>query len=302
MNALPGFPAAIYDYIRATFADVNRKVCEKIARVPNTPEPSLDTTFIDVLAHYAAPMVVTPGWAVNISVHYLGQLRHWENWEIADIGVLVFAKRAGKIVARKVALLQSKRLYPDGAPVIEESLEDYILGFQRLLPDEASAPLNRPHTFDFSPQSRYAALLVKERQYAAIAKYERERRLPVHYLLYNPWIVPVRYSYPMTGITGLGFVSNGSCRIIPAKRLRRMMTNQPKGYKPTFADLTRATTPAPDHSHGWRLEYFMADMVMRCREGALFKDLREENIFALFNRRSGPIAAAFSVTVEQLLD
>lgn len=62
MNALPAFPAAVHDYIRSVFADVNRRICEKIARVPNTSEPSLDMTFIECLSHYSAPMIVTPGW------------------------------------------------------------------------------------------------------------------------------------------------------------------------------------------------------------------------------------------------
>jgi hypothetical protein len=38
---------------------------------------------------------------------------------------------------------------------------------------------------------------------------------------------------------------------------------------------------------------------MKCQQGALFEGLNEDNIFALFNRRSGPIAAAVAVTIEQ---
>lgn len=41
-------------------------------------------------------------------------MRHFYGWEIADIGLLLFAKKAGAVVSKKVALLQSKRLYPSG--------------------------------------------------------------------------------------------------------------------------------------------------------------------------------------------
>ncbi len=90
MSVLPPFPIEIHRYIAATFAAVNRRVSEKIARVPNSSEPSLDLTFIECLTQYAAPRVVAPGWAVRIDVHFLGGLRHFHRWEIADIGGAFF--------------------------------------------------------------------------------------------------------------------------------------------------------------------------------------------------------------------
>ncbi len=43
----------------------------------------------------------------------------------------------------------------------------------------------------------------------------------------------------------------------------------------------------------------MADLVLKCEQGRLFESVKEEEIFNLFNRRSGPIAAAVAVTIEQ---
>ena len=78
---------------------------------------ALDQALIDVLADYGAPQIVAPGWAVRIDVHFLGGRRHYYSWEVADIGVLVLAKHKAAVEAKKIALLQSKRLYPDTGPV-----------------------------------------------------------------------------------------------------------------------------------------------------------------------------------------
>lgn len=112
MNPLPTFPAEVHRYVSKVFADANRRLCEKIAHVPNCSEPSLDMTLVEHLSQYSGPQVVAPGWAVRIDVHYLGGMRHFYGWEIADIGLLLFCKKAGAVVSKKVALLQSRRLYP----------------------------------------------------------------------------------------------------------------------------------------------------------------------------------------------
>ena len=121
MNKLPPFPPEVHRYVAGVFRAANRRVCEKIARVPNCAEPSLDLTLIEHLSQFGGPRVVAAGWAVRIDIHYLGGLRHFYGWEIADIGVLVFAKQGSSVVAKKTALLQSKRLYPSSGGIAEEA-------------------------------------------------------------------------------------------------------------------------------------------------------------------------------------
>ena len=303
MTPLPPFPRPVYRYLGAVFAAVNRRVAEKIARVPNCSEPSLDLTFVEQLTQYAGPQVVAPGWAVRIDVHYLGGLRHFYRWEIADIGVLVLARQRKRTIAKKVALLQSKRLYPNSGNIVEETPEDYQIGFGNLLPSSSSLPsIALSHTFQFTDQSKYGALQVKNDQYKAIEEYEKKYALPIHYLLYNPWVVPVSYSYPVTGPIKLGRMGNGGCRVLPSKAVRGKMAAKPKAYSPTFADFDSLMSKSKANRHGWRLEYFISGLLMKCRDGALFESLDQENMFALFNRRSGPIAAAVAVTVEQFGD
>jgi hypothetical protein len=65
MNPLPKFPPAIYKYVRAAFRAANKRVCEKLVRIPNCPEQSLDMTLIDTLSGYAAPAAVAPGWLID---------------------------------------------------------------------------------------------------------------------------------------------------------------------------------------------------------------------------------------------
>jgi hypothetical protein len=299
MQQLPSFPPEVHRYISAVFRQANRRTAEKIARVPNCSEPSVDLTLIESLTQYAGPRVVAPGWAVRLDVHYLGGLRHFYKWEIADIGILVFAKQRGAVVAKKVALLQSKRLYPDAGDIIEETEEDYRIGFGNLLPGAPVTPsIALSHTFRFTPQSRYKALISGDHQYKAIEQYEANLKLPVHYLFYNPWRVPCTYHYPVSARVKLGQKGNGGCRVVPAKTLRSALANQSANYRPSFADLAGLVSRGVTHAHGWRLEHFVANLVMKCQEGATFQSLDEENMYSLFNRRSGPIAAAMAVTIE----
>ena len=128
-------PRDVVDYVRNVFVVCNRRIGRKIAAVPNASEQSLDLTMIEHLSQYSAPTILPSDWTVRIDIHYLGGRRHFDRWEVADIGVLLFLRRAGKLVRSKVALFQSKRLYPDSGDIDEEEAADYHVGFARLVPD-----------------------------------------------------------------------------------------------------------------------------------------------------------------------
>jgi hypothetical protein len=257
-------------------------------------------TIIEHLSRYSGPRVIAAGWTVRIDVYYLGGLRHFYRWEIGDIGLLVFVKRRNSVFANKVVILQSKRLYPNKGHVVELTREDYTIGFGTLLPGASSLlPLSGHYKFPFTAASKYQALLVDDDQYKAIGHYESTHEIPVHYLLYNPWVLPVTYTFPVLRLPKLGAAANGGVRIAPAANVRKLLSGKGRGYAPSFSDLTHVVSKQNVHASGWRLEHFMSSLVMRCQEGKLFPGLDDENIFALFNRRSGPIAAAVAVTVEQ---
>jgi hypothetical protein len=49
---------------------------------------------------------------------------------------------------------------------------------------------------------------------------------------------------------------------------------------------------------GWRLERFVADEVLRCRQGTIFDDSSDPNLYGLLYRRSAPISAAIAITID----
>jgi len=297
---LPAFPEEVYDYVRAAFASANERVSENFIFAPNSHEESFDHSFVETIGRYRAPRVVLPGWAVRMDVHFLGGMRHFHGWEIADIGVLIFFTENGKITSQKVALLQSKRLYPKSHEVIETNAEHYRIGFGNLLPSGSVVPsLMRPHKYEVDSNSRYGAMSVGSNQYNAIEDYIDKSSVPVHYLMYNPWTVPSTFTTPTSDDTILGDIGNGGARVVSASLLHESLKSQPNGYNPRFTDTGTPMMDGASESNGYRLENFIADQLLKCKEGLLFSDLEDGDIYALFNRRSGSIYSALSITIER---
>lgn len=269
-----------------------------MARVPNVSEPALDFAFIDHLAGFASPAIVAPNWTVRVETHFLGGLAHFHRWEIADIGLLIYVRLGGTVVARKVALLQSKRLYPTVGEVEALGEDDFSIGFARFLP---SAELGvRPPTeatFEFSVDSRYKSLRYEDKQVKAIVAYQRQNEIPVHYLLYNPWQVPSRTELPLTSSPRLVGTNSVGARVLGFDTLHGSRGRMKRNSCPTLGELA-GLVGGGAHEYGWRLEHFVADLVLACREGKLFESDSESGVYNLFNRRSGPISAAIAVSID----
>ncbi|HWZ37078.1 MAG TPA: hypothetical protein VNY08_02100 [Bradyrhizobium sp.] len=147
-------PKEIVDWFRSVFADANRRLAEKMLNAPATPEPTFDLTFIEHLTNYAAPRKFKSDWAIRIDTHYLGGLRHFRSWEVADIGVFVFFTRGGRMIRRKVALLQSKRLFPTTGDVDHLEEYDYRVGMARIAArDTDLASMMSQRKFSFTKAS-----------------------------------------------------------------------------------------------------------------------------------------------------
>lgn len=296
---MPELPIAsdVVAWLNAVFRDCNERVTEKLCNNPNAPEESLDLTFIENLSRYSSPVTLASSWTVKIEVHYLGGLRQFYQWEIADIGVLLFVRSAGQIQRSKVALLQSKRLYPSNMRVIEEGKIDYEIGFARLAdPEDLARAIAVEAEFAFSDECRYGALVPGSDQVKAIKAYEKKSKLPVYYQFYNPWTLPFVQRVPLSHYsTPAGALSLG-VRVVPAKLVHSLLPRKGKAYRPSLRDLsTSSEIPA---TYGWPLETFVADELLGCREGGRFTSIGDSSIQALFYRRSGPIAAAIAITVE----
>jgi hypothetical protein len=280
-----------------------------VSDVPTTHETALDMTFIQHFLAAAAPRLFPSGWTVDFHAHYLGGGRHWaewpggvRRWEIADIGFLVLFRRGGQLVRSKVALLQSKRLYPDELEWDEDSPLDYMRGFGRLMQhDDGWAYITEPRTFSFAADSRYKALITAIGQYEAIQNYEAQRQVPVYYLLYNPLKIPSQITLPlMPGQDRVNVECSVGCRVVPAQRVRLVLDPRPPGSVPTYVDL-RSLIDEPvggaDVAGGWRLEDFV-DRLLDCEVGYVADSPQDAGLNYIFNRRSGPITAALSLTID----
>lgn len=88
---------------------------------------------------------------VDIDVHFIGGGRHWQTWEVADIGLLINFRHVHRLLRSKVVLLQSKRLYPREADFVEEHGIVRPGGFNYFRRPANFAVL-QPRTFHFDPQ------------------------------------------------------------------------------------------------------------------------------------------------------
>jgi len=178
-------PPEVLDWIRNVFASVNQRSAANLSRIPTIHETTLDHNLIGYVSEFGAPFNFPSEWVVTLDTHFLGGGRYWGKWEIADIGILVAFRQKGKLLGTKIALLQSKRLYPDE---IESATDvhrvDYEVGFGRLLTSDSEYRSHvKPRRFHFSINSKYHALEYKEKQYESIPKYTNDHGIPVHYLL-----------------------------------------------------------------------------------------------------------------------
>jgi hypothetical protein len=229
---------------------------------------------------------------------------YWGRWEIAEIGILVAFRRGGIVQQTKIALLQSKRLYPEEAEApAEDQLVDYEVGFARLLETEQefrSATRNRK--FTFTRNSCYRALDYQGEQHDAILKYMTDTEIPVHYLLHNPPALPSTAVLPVIAKEDEIDVDSCEvgCRVVRAQDVdaRLKAAKLKKRGNPSFTQMVGNTRMLDKAC--WRLEHFVADLVIGCQEGYRggTNPMQDPGLYRVFARRSGPISAAISISID----
>jgi hypothetical protein len=301
MTEILRIPVDVREWIRGVFGACNYAVASKISRVPTAHETSLDLTLIERLSAFATPIRFESEWVVRLDAHYLGGGRHFGEWEVADVGLLVMFRRRGTLIRTKVALLQSKRLYPNEQDFSEDEAIDYMIGFGRLMRrDENYFSIIEPRRFTFTASSRYKAFRVGDRQFEVIRQYEEKYGIPVHYLLYHPLVLPHEVVIPVSVAEGLPVTCEAGCRVIAASTVNSTLGKFDSGYSPSFDDIRRIPASATKDGTwpGWRLEEFVAGRVIDCHEGYVATDPDDQGLFRVFNRRAGPIAAAVAITFD----
>ncbi|KGW92101.1 hypothetical protein [Burkholderia pseudomallei] len=295
-------PKVVIDYVRNVFSVANDKVTRAVSTHPSMHEETLDHILIMELTAAPPAFFANERMAVSIESHWLGGRWMYGRWEIADIAFFVLLRQHGHLVSRKVALLQTKRLYSKEIAVAEIDDIEYRIGIGRLADrTDPIVPLTTQRAFSFDRASTYGATYAGHEQTERIDAYTKQRGIPVYYGLYNPLYLPFCKFYPLLD----GAIHEGQnelgCRVIPAPHVHSALAAMAKGTAPSVGNLI-ATEPfdANDQTsvHGWRLERFVADEVLRCRQGRLFDGLQDENLNALLYQRSAPISAAVTITID----
>lgn len=300
--ALDELPPELIAWVRKVFADSNRVTTKKLSDIPTVHEPQLDMSFIESLSREPPPPPkLTGGWSVHIETHFLGGRAMFRNWEIADIGLLVQFRQAGKLCRAKTALLQSKRLYPNEVQALPDLRRRFEEGFFALMPSDVDhAAAKHLRRFRFTSDSVYLAYGARGEQEVRIADYENQRKIPVYYLFYNPREVPWEATMPFTTRAPATRPPVG-CRVVPARALASGLAAEPQGAHPTYANVC-ASLPkyfrGRSRLGGWRIEDFVASELLSCREGYVVTQENDRSLLDLFFGRSGPISAAVSVTVD----
>lgn len=293
-------PPSVVKWVRSVFARCNSFTTTKLSDIPTVHEPWLDHALIESLNREPMPARTSiDGWTVHLETHFLGGRALFESWEVADIGLLIQFRHRGQIRRSKVALLQSKRLYPNEIKALPDQAVRYREGFFSLVKDDATfRDISRSRVFNFTSESRYLAYAKGDVQDVALMSYEAQRGIPVYYLWYNPHDVPWQADVPLTKRGKRGRPTVG-CRVVPAASVREIINTEPQGYHLKFGDLANLPKPFRGmHANGWRLEHFVADELLACKAGYATTEFNDQQLYNLFFRRSGPIAAAVSVTVD----
>ncbi|MBY5570523.1 hypothetical protein HFO55_25280 [Rhizobium leguminosarum] len=295
-------PDVAIDYVRAVFGAANEKVSTTMSLHPSMHEESLDHVLIMELTASAPAFFAQEQVGISLESHWLGARWMHGRWEIADIAFFILLRRRGHLIARKVALLQTKRLYSREIAVVPVDETDYRIGIGRLADrTEQSVPISSQRIFGFDNTSVYQATQAGHRQIDHIDEYFDLRGIPIYYGFYNPLTLPFQTSYP--ALNGQAPVCGNEIgfRVMPAEHVHTAVRRLVEGRSPSINDIT-AITPldAADarSTLGWRLERFIADEVLRCRQGRMFEDLTDTNLRGLLYERSAPIAAAITITID----
>jgi hypothetical protein len=298
----PQIPEDVVAWFRSVFAHANARVSERLVNVPNIRETSLDDGLIEALIPDTAPTLLPSGTIVRMDTHNIGGLRrlggrHWDfpfhrRWETADIAVLVFVYRRETLIAKKVGLLQSKRLYPDNNDVEDEDEIGFLYGMNAFIRKESTQAIGSLHrTFSFDESCIYGAITAGSDQIGSIERLNKNFGRVVYYLLYNPHVIPLVVSYPLKERIQIEGPAIG-CRVYDADHVHLALSDLGKGQSPTFAMIRRAGTTSD-----WPLETWAADLLLTCKVGRQFDDAQDSAVHYFLERRTGPIGAALAASI-----
>lgn len=292
MNPWPNIPKDAIEHFRGAFAEANRVATERLVNVPNIRETTLDDALVDALIPFSPPKLLKSGAVVEMDVHNIGGLRRLYHWETADIAVLVYIYRGKRVIAQKIAMLQTKRLFPKNNDVLDDDPEGFRYGMNAFLNRDSLSPLAvLKRQFDFDATCLYGALRAGSEQIETIDRLNSQFGEAVYYMFYNPAKLPTNVRYPVTARRTIAKPALG-CRVHLSLEVHTVLRTLKAGRSPTFKTIREGSKGSY-----WRLEDWVADLVLTCKVGQQFDETRQEKVAMLLERRSGPIGAAIAVSI-----
>lgn len=91
------------------------------------------------------------------------------------------------------------------------------------------------------------------------------------------------------------------CRVVPKDQLDLALNSKESGYIPSYQDLREGLPPKfseQDFTAGWRLENFVSDLMLECKEGLVDDTTNFESLRILMNQKRQPMSCALSITFD----
>ena len=110
-------------------------------------------------------------------------------------------------------------------------------------------------------------------------------------MFYNPSTVPVTIRYPVTSKRKVTNPKLG-CRVFFSNEVHGVLSKLGDGRSPTLKQIVEG-----GETSNWRLESWVADLVLACKQGRRFDESMQDKIYMLLERRSGPIGAAIAISI-----
>ncbi len=289
-------PADVRRLVREILSDVNNQITAAISKQPGIYEQTLDHMLVNAMN--CVPLTISPesGAALAIDTHWIGGRRFYKGRrEIADIALVAILRREGHLVWRKVALLQSKRLYSREIRVAHLEEYDYRVGIGRLIDQPTpQVPLYNQRAFSFTSESKYEALLPGDRQVENIDRYSQERSMPVYYSFYNPLTIPFESIVPQVHGMCLHHKNEIGCRVIRSTEVHKILLKLTRRI-PTFNEINGIDEK---QHRGWRIEHFVADEFLQCSEGRRINGAEHPDLHSLLYERSVPFNTAIVFKID----
>jgi len=293
-------PDNVRKFLHAHVSECNDKIAYDLATFPSTHEESLDLSFISHFASKQGPFRFGSNWTLRFDAHYIGGGHHFRNWEVADLGLMVIFRRRGKIIRSKLAFLQSKKLYANS---LKYKPKDpyYRVGMGRLLvTEDEHKELVNPRVLKFDEGCKYKAFRKDNAQQNAMSRFSEHFDIKMYYLFYNPSIIPWSIRMPVETMPTIKKNVVG-CRIVPKNFLDSALRDYGKRHAPSYGDikyLLEDEFTEKRHDAGWRLEYFINDLLIDCKEGMIDDSPNFQTMVSLFQQKTSPISSALSITFD----